>query len=250
VRRSRCEPADWIRTRRLRIGPPAPLSFGGRDTLGDVRRILASDSDPEQRLEALLAERRQEIEEQAARLEGAVRDLERREQLLRDSRASLERLLRLGTSDLESREAELVELLRDVTEREERVRADETEVARRREELGAVELKRAALEARERALAEREEELAYRGVDGRAAGPDEATGIDESIPGPLLAFVPGSGYRLSELESAPLRSGETVTVDGDEYVVARTGRSPLPGDSRRCAYLVRGPRVPPSGGSS
>jgi hypothetical protein len=206
-----------------------------------VRRILAPDSDPEQQLEALLAERRQEIEEQAARLEGAVRDLERREQLLRDSRASLERLLRLGTSDLESREAELVELVRDVTEREERVRADEAELARRREELGAVELKRAALEARERALAEREEGLAHRGAEGSAA---------ESIPGPLLAFVPGSGYRISELESAPLDPGDTVALDGEEYVVARTGRSPLPGDSRRCAYLVRGPRLPPSGGNS
>jgi hypothetical protein len=213
-----------------------------------VRRILASDSDPEQRLETLLAERRQEFEEQAARLEDAVRDLERREQLLRDSRASLERLLRLGTSDLESREAELVRLHRDVTEREERVGADETELARRREELGAVELKRAALEARERALAEREEELARRGADGTAIPtPDEAA----SVRAPLLVFVPGSGYRLSELESAPLRTGETVALGDDEYVFARTGPSPLPGDSRRCAYLVRGPReVPPSDGSS
>ena len=213
-----------------------------------MRRILAFDSDPEQRLEALLAERRQEIEEQAARLDDALRDLERREQLLRDSRASLERLLRLGTSDLESREAELVELLRDVTEREGRVRADEAELARRRGELGAVELRRAALEARERALTERAEELARRGADGTApATRDEAAGI----PAPLLAFVPGSGYRLRELESAPLRAGETVTLDDGEYVVARTGRSPLPGDSRRCAYLVRGPRgAPPSDGSS
>jgi hypothetical protein len=213
-----------------------------------VRRILASDSDPEQLLEALLAERRREIEEQAARPEKAVRDLERREQLLRDSRASVERLLRLGTSDLESREAELVELQRDVTEREERVRADESELARRREDLGAVELKRAALEARERALAEREEELARQGADVPApSAPDEAA----SIRVPLLAFVPGAGYRLRELERAPLHAGETVTLDDDDYVVARMGPSPLPGDPRRCAYLVRGPRgALPSDGSS
>jgi hypothetical protein len=219
-------------------------------TLVEVRRrILASDAGPEEhQLEALLAERRRQIEEQAARLEGAVQDLERREQLLRDSRASLERLLRLGTSDLESREAELVELLRDVTEREQRVRAEETELARRREELGAVELKRAALEARERALAEREEELDRRGdEDSEPAGSDGA----EDIAGPLLVFVPRSGYRLAEIESAPLATGETVALDGEEYVVARTGPSPLPGDARRCAYLVRGPGgEPPSGGSS
>ena len=208
-----------------------------------MRRIHASESDPEQQLEALFAERRRQIEEQAARLEGATHDLERREQLLRDSRASLERLLRLGTSDLESREAELVQLLQDVTEREERAQAVEAELARRREELGAVELKRAALEARERALAEREEELTQRGADAPRA-PAE-------VPGALLAFVPGPEYSLRELDGASLRAGETTTLEGAEYVVARVGPSPLPGDARRCAYLVRGPGgVRPSDGSS
>jgi hypothetical protein len=209
---------------------------------------MLADSDPEQRLEAVLAERRREIVEQAARLEEAVRDLERREQLLSDSRASLERLLRLGTTDLESREAELVELLRDVTAREAQVRADEAELARRREELGAVELKRAALEARERALAEREDELGRRStVDPATSDMDAAAGD----PVRLLVFVPGSEYRLRELEHRLLQTGETVFVDDEEYVVARTGRSPLPGDARPCAYLVRGPGgESPSGGSS
>jgi hypothetical protein len=227
-------------------GSSAP--FGTSDTLAAVHRIHASDSDPEQRLEGLLAERRHDIEVQAARLEEAARDLERREDLLRDSRASLERLLRLGTSDLESREAELVQLLRDVTVREERLRTDEAELARRREELGAVELKRAAVEARERALADREDELTRQGTDTAAPAAADAA---ESIPLPLLAFVPGPGYSLRELESESLRAGETLTLDGAGYVVVRIGRSPLPGDPRRCAYLVRGPgREPPSDGSS
>jgi hypothetical protein len=205
-----------------------------------VRRIQDPDPDPEQQLEALLAERRHELEAQAARVEEAVQDLERREHLLRDSRASLERLLRLGTTDLESREAELVQLLREVTEREERVRAEEAELARRREELGAVELKRAAVEARERALAERE------GRAGETAPADAAASA-----APLIAFVPGAGYGLRELDGASLQAGENVTLDGGEYVVARIGRSPLPGDTRRCAYLVRGPGgVRPSAGSS
>lgn len=209
-----------------------------------MRRILASDPDPEQRLDELLGERRKEIEEQAARLREAVRDLERREQILRDSRTSLERLLRLGTSDLDSREAELSRLIDEVTTREERVRADEAEVARRREQLGAVELKRAAVERREQAVAELELALA------RGEGlPDEGVAAQVSTidPSPLLVFVPGSGYSLHELEQSPPRSGDAVLVGGEEYVVARTGPSPLPGDPRRCAYLVRGPR---GGGSS
>jgi chromosome segregation ATPase len=209
-----------------------------------VRKILASDSDPEQRLDELLAERRQSLDEQAARLEQAMEDLERRERLLRDSRASIERLLRLGTSDLESREAELVQLMRDVTAREEQLRADEDELARRREELGAVELKRAALERRERAIAQREEELASR-------LPTETREAATADPSPLLVFLPGSAYRLRELERPALVTGEALVLEDEEYLVARVGPSPLPHDLRRCAYLVRGPRRPrPSDGSS
>jgi hypothetical protein len=202
-----------------------------------VRRILSSAATPEQRLEELLADRRRDIEAQAARVEETMRDLERREQLLRDSRASLERLLRLGTSDLESRESELVQLMRELTEREERIRADEAELARRREELGAVELKRAAVERRERALGGREEELAAR--EAQVTGASGAAGESPDHARPLLVFVPGAGYGLREIEHTPLAKGATLTLDGEEYVVARTGRSPLPRDTRRCAYLIR-----------
>jgi hypothetical protein len=202
-----------------------------------VRRILAQESDAERRLDSLLDERRRELEQQAARLAETVETLERREQLLRDFRASLERLLRLGTSDLESREAELLELMRDVSAREERVRDEEAELARRRTEVGAVELKRAALERRERALDEREEAL----KDGDSSGAQP-----HGLAAPVLAFVPGEDYRLREIDAQPLAAGATLTVDGVDYVVARVGPSPLPGDARRCAYLVRGPR----GGSS
>lgn len=207
-----------------------------------MRRILAQESDAKRRLDSLLDERRRELEQQAARLAETVETLERREQLLRDSRASLERLLRLGTNDLESREAELLELMRDVTAREERVRDEEAELARRRTELGAVELKRAALESRERALDEREQVL----TDGDSVGP-----VSRSDPEPALAFVPGEEYRLLEIDSAPLAAGAALTVDDVDYEVARVGPSPLPGDVRRCAYLVRGPRGgSPAPGSS
>lgn len=212
-----------------------------------MRRILASDSDPERRLEELLAEGRRDLEEQSSRLQDALRDLESREEALRDSRASIERLLRLGTSDLDSREAELNRQLDDVTAREERLRAEEAEMARRREELGAVELKRAAIERRERAVAAREAALAH----GEAVPLAETDGHDLSTdPLATLFFVPGPDYRLRELEHPPLRSGQVVALDDDEYVVLRTGPSPLPGDERRCAYLVRGPRGGASSGGS
>src|SRR5437667_7245710 len=121
-----------------------------------VRRVLSHHPSPEERLEQLLAERRRELAEQAAVVEQTLDDLERREEQLRDARASIERLLRLGQRDLDLRESDLVRLGRELTERQSHVENEEAELARRRVELGAVELKRAALEQRDRALAARE----------------------------------------------------------------------------------------------
>ena len=215
---------------------------------GIVRRVLHQGPTPEQRLEELLARRRLELDEHAARLRESIAELERREELLRDSRTSVERMLRLGTSDLEAREAELTDYLSSLTEREAAVQEAEADLARRRQELGAVELKRAAVERRERALAEREEELeALREeLDERTAtSADMATGPVD------LVFLPGERYRLVEIEPAALTAGHVFEIDDVEYAVARVGSSPLPHDARRCAYLVRGRGgLPSPGGSS
>ena len=215
------------------------------DGLGALmRRILAHNPSPEERLEQLLAQRRRDFDERAADFEETIVDLERREQLLRDSRASVERLLRLGTSDLDARELDLARLVRDLTEREARIREEESEAARRRSELGAVELKRAAVERRERALEAREALLAPREARLEADVSSEAAA-------PVVLFVPGPAYRLVEIEHRPVVPGTAIRLDGDEYVVARTGPSPLPGDPRTCVYLVRGaPGPSPSAGSS
>lgn len=201
---------------------------------GIVRRVFAYGPGPEERLEAMLAERRRELDEHAERLRKSIEELERREGLLRDSRASVERMLRLGTSELEARETELAEYLRELAEREAAVAAAEQDLALRREELGAVELKRAALERRERVLTAREAELA-----ARAAQTVEAKSAKVDVE---LAFVPGTRYRLVELEPTALEAGLSFDVEGEAFVVARVGPSPLPGDTRRCAYLARGGR--------
>jgi hypothetical protein len=218
---------------------------------GIFRRAFAPNVAAEEQLLELLAERRRELEEHAARFEEQVLDLEHREQLLSDERASVERLLRRGTTELEARERDLMQLERELADREARLRQDEAEILRRRGELGAVELKRASLEQRERVLEERDADLAAREaeLDAREAElASERAPADE--PGAALLFVPGAAYRLVEREPAPAAAGSSVEVDGEEYVVSRVGASPLPGDGRRCAYLVRGaPRVPLSGGS-
>jgi hypothetical protein len=216
---------------------------------GLVRRVFTPGPTPEERLEQLLGERRRELDEHAARFDASIADLERREELLRDSRAAVERMLRLGNSDLEARETELTDFLRDFTEREARLAEAEADLARRRSELGAVELMRAAIERRERDVAAREERVAE--LESRLE-PDTGRSAEPAILArPIeLAVVPGADYRLREIDGRELARGDTLELDGDEYVVVRTGPSPLPADSRRCAYLMRGAGGPSSSGSS
>jgi chromosome segregation ATPase len=200
---------------------------------GLVRRVLSSGANPEERLEELLAQRRKELDAHAAELHASIAELERREELLRDSRASVERMLRLGTSDLEAREEELASYLRELTERQKEIARAEEELGQRRQELGAVELKRAAVERRERDLEAREAELAER---------EAAVPVSHEAEPVELAFVPGGRYSLVELDASPLTVGLELEIEDDVFVVTRVGPSPLPGDSRRCAYLTRGMR--------
>lgn len=219
---------------------------------GIVRRVFQHGPTAEERLEQLLAERRRELDETAARFDASVADLERREQLLRDSRASVERMLRLGRSDLEARETELTGFLRELTEREARIARAEEDISHRRQELGAVELKRAALERRARDLEAREAELA--GWEKKLADregalathADTRAGAEHRTDGVQLAFVPGPAYRVVDVSLSQVVVGSPVEVDGTAFVVGRIGRSPLPGDERRCAYLVRSPQARPA----
>jgi hypothetical protein len=218
---------------------------------GLVRRVLHQGPSPEERLDELLAQRRTELDEHAARLRESIAELERREELLRDSRASVERMLRLGTTDLEAREAELTDFVSSLGERQAALTEAEEDLARRRQELGAVELKRAAVDRRERALEAREGELEQlrAELDERAA---EIAAVGSSEPEDVtLVFLPGERYRLVEIDPVALTAGFVFDADGVEHTVVRVGASPLPHDPRRCAYLMRGRAgLPSSDGSS
>ena len=71
----------------------------------------------------------------------------------------------------------------------------------------------------------------------------EVAYANETAPQPdprtaCVAFAPTTdGYRLVALEAAP-EPGETIDIaEVGEYLVLRVGRSPIPGDDRRCAYV-------------
>lgn len=220
---------------------PEPTPPGTAGPAGIVRRALGHVHDPQRDLERVLQERRAELEEYAARFEETARELGRREERLRDERASVERLIRRSTSELEAREKELVEYERGLREREERQTTAETDLARRRSDLGAVELMRAALERRERAVEAREAALEASSVQDEPAATQQTT-VE-------LLFVPGAEYRLIPAEGRELTRGSLLELEGEEYAVARIGRSPLPRDDRPCAYLVLGAPRDPGGGS-
>jgi signal peptidase I len=62
----------------------------------------------------------------------------------------------------------------------------------------------------------------------------------EEEPQAHLVFSPGpTGYTMLEHEGPTPPSGAVVERDGVTYTVSRVGRSPLPGDARRCAYLLQ-----------
>ncbi|MEN3341634.1 MAG: hypothetical protein V7644_1038 [Actinomycetota bacterium] len=57
--------------------------------------------------------------------------------------------------------------------------------------------------------------------------------------GHLLFVWKTSGYELREQEGDPPAVGSEVEQDGETMRVTKVAASPLPGDGRQCAYLLR-----------
>jgi hypothetical protein len=56
--------------------------------------------------------------------------------------------------------------------------------------------------------------------------------------GHVLFLWSPDGYTLQEADGHPPAVGEAFEAAGHTLVVAKVGPSPLPGDTRRCAYTV------------
>jgi hypothetical protein len=71
-----------------------------------------------------------------------------------------------------------------------------------------------------------------------ASEPQPKTAPEPDQPEGFVLFVPtSSGYRLVNDGDLTPQRGERLRVEAEWYRVLRLGPSPLPGDSRRCAYL-------------
>ena len=143
---------------------------GGTRTTGSAPAEGVVHGDRRQgAVDALISDRGREIDEQTERLQLTIENLEQREEQAARLRGSVEEMLRHGSAELDERQAALTALALELGAREQKVREQEEELALRRQELGAVELRRAAVERREEAAAERERRSA--GSRARPAEP-------------------------------------------------------------------------------
>ena len=223
-----------------------------------LRHLFTHSGQGESSVEALIAERGRELELRTEQLAATVADLQRREERARELRTAVEEMLRHGSAELDERHAHLNATAAQLAHREEAVAAAERDLAERRTEVGAVELRRAALERREaaiaeretalegiaatlhereRELAEREQQLAEREQQlesqlALAAAEKEPTRLETAH----VVFAGGDRYRIIEVEGPAPAPGSLIELDERSYVVRRLGASPLPGDTRRCAF--------------
>ena len=219
-------------------------------------RALFATTEDEETVEALIVERGRELEEQTERLQATIEDLERREEQAGRLRSAVEEMLRHGSAELDERHAELAALALDLRAREERIRELERDIAVRRQELGAVELRRAAVERREAAATEREAGLEQAAAQLRdrvervssvaeVAKLSHPVAAEPEAPDHIL-YLTDLGYRIVERYGRAPSIGVTLEVDGRKFVVTRVGRSTLPGDRRACAYLEPARTSPPA----
>ena len=60
-----------------------------------------------------------------------------------------------------------------------------------------------------------------------------------SAPSGVLYFVPNAeGYDLVERDGGLPQVGAAMEFEGQEFVVTKIGRSPLPFDRRNCVFLT------------
>ncbi len=218
-----------------------------RRELGAVELLRAAV----ERREAAVAEREETLERIAAELsdrERSLADAERRIAELVAREAELDS----RAAELDRREARLQSLAAENESARRTLTAAEAAVSRRETLVGDLEVLRRELDLEAEGLARRSAEVVEertalesgRGELARAvAAVSSGLGLGASVPAPsdpgtsYLLFVPGERYRLEEAAGPAPEVSDEVVLGGVRYRVARVGRSPLPDDARRCAYV-------------
>ena len=225
-------------------------------TVADLERREARTHELRTAVEQMLRRGSAELDDRHAELSELAARLADRETVVADAEEALaERRRELGA----------VELRRAAVEhREEAFSAREEELARHETEIEVRESAVASLEEQARELESREQELTRRTSElellhARVAetlaevereqqvlAQREASVLGmQGIAVPVdtspayVALVPGGRYRLVERDDGPPSAGAEIRIEEDTFRIVRLGASPLPNDSRRCAFLER-----------
>jgi hypothetical protein len=75
-------------------------------------------------------------------------------------------------------------------------------------------------------------------LEAELAGRRDLSAAPEVETSHLLFFASRGGYALMERAGPSPAPGEEVELAGLMYGVTKRGRPPVPGDTRRCAFLV------------
>lgn len=166
-------------------------------------------------------------------------DADRLAQLLAEQEASLdEKELALSRLEeertLEQQQADRVSA--ELREAGARLSRRDQQVAMLEQELQAL---RTRIADRERRLADAAAELS----DVQDALAERERTLEDSIAenpiaGHVRFIASPAGYSLYDSDEHCPGTGELVAIAGSHFLVARSGRSPLPGDARPCAFLV------------
>jgi hypothetical protein len=183
-----------------------------------------------------------ELRELRGRAEALEERCAEQEDLLRAREKDVARLE--GARERSERRAEvlgvqLAEATREVADLEARADSSAGECARLRESLDERGRRLVVVERELAATRESMRRLSQPAADGRPSAHGDAA---ETHPLPRVAahvrFVSlPSGYRLTSSDERCAEPGDRIVVDGHEFLVTRVGRSPLPDDTRPCAFL-------------
>jgi len=184
-----------------------------------------------------LAEANAKVEEYARALadaEARARAAEPAQQQLEALTAEREHLLATMRDEREHARLQAEEASASLGSAEARLAKESTRAAALERELMSFG---SALAERVGRLAELEAELAEGGT---------RVDRERSVPihvrtGHVCFVLVAGGYKLIDVDTAPARPGELVELEGKRFVAARIGRSPIPGDTRPCVYLLEDP---------
>lgn len=228
----------------LRIAKSRIAQLDGENATFRAQLAVADAAlDEERAAHARTGELAEQLAGDRARSEDALADSQRALEAARRERefsvADLDQDRHVA-AELDEIQAELEVLNATRDELEERLAAAEAgghldaEIAALGERVEAAESElRQERESHAATLGRLDEAIADLAARGAATGDREQPSFGE-----FLYFAPGEqGYRLMPDFGAIPGVGHRRELNGAEYVVIRVGRSPLPSDPRRCAYL-------------